>query len=79
MGIRDARPVFEALGYVAKERGEKLTWRWAGRPRTKKGKRKKSRAEKEPIGSGNNRNKNSEHQKFDETSPFAKLRDLKLT
>ena len=79
LSMEDARPVFEALGYVAEERGEKLTWRWAGRPRTKKRERQKSRAEKEPIGSGNNRRKNSEHQKFDETSPFAKLRDLKLT
>ena len=79
LSMEDARPVFEALGYVAEQRGEKLTWRWAGRPRTKKRKRQKSKAEKEPMGSGNNRKKNSGHQKFDETSPFAKLRDLKLT
>ena len=78
LSMEDARPVFEALGYVAEQRGENLTWKWAGRPTEKKRKGQKIRTKKRPRGSGNTRKKTGERPKFDETSPFAKLRDLKL-
>ena len=79
LSMEDARPVFEALGYVAEEEGETLTWKWGGRPKNKSKRPHKARPGKKPGKSGNPRSKNRKSQKIDEDSPFAKLRELKLS
>ena len=76
LSLEDARPVFEALGYVAEETEEGLSWKWGGRPKTKpvgpgggkKGKQNRSRPKRRKP-----------EKKIDENSPFAKLRELKLS
>ena len=72
--MEEARPIFEALGYAATETEDGLTWKWAGRPTNKRGgnKQKKGKA-------GNAPRKPRKPQKIDEDSPFAKLRELKLS
>ncbi len=75
LSMEDARPVFEALGYVAEEGGEgALTWKWGGRPKPARPPRKK--AEKRQRAQSGARKKKVE---IDENSPFAKLRELKLS
>jgi len=74
LSMEEARPIFEALGYAATETEDGLTWKWAGRPTNKRGgnKQKKGKA-------GNAPRKPRKPQKIDENSPFAKLRELKLS
>jgi len=79
LSMEDARPVFEALGYVAEEEGETLTWKWGGRPKTKPGGARKGKPGRKPGKAGKPRRKNPKPQKIDEDSPFAKLRELKLS
>jgi ATP-dependent RNA helicase SUPV3L1/SUV3 len=69
-----ARPVFEALGYVAETVEEVLVWKWAGRkkpqaPRPKRAKPKQKRERPPPR----------KPAPIDENSPFAKLKDLKFS
>lgn len=72
LSMDDARPVFEALGYVAEESEEGLSWKWGGRKKPKPGpanepKRKRATAKpRKPA-------------PVDENSPFAKLKDLKFS
>ncbi len=79
-----ARPVFEALGYVAEAVDDVLVWKWKGRrkpqavqarksrpPRKKPGQQKKPKPER----SG----KPEKSVPIDENSPFAKLKDLKFS
>ena len=79
LSMEDARPVFEALGYVAEEDGETLTWKWGGRPKHKSKRPHRAKTGKKPGKSGKPRAKNRKPQKIDEDSPFAKLRELKLS
>ncbi|MEE2996801.1 MAG: helicase-related protein [Pseudomonadota bacterium] len=79
LSMEDARPVFEALGYVAEKDNETLIWKWGGRPKTKSGSPR-------PAQAGGKRGKPSKQkprsrkiEKVDEDSPFAKLRELKLS
>jgi ATP-dependent RNA helicase SUPV3L1/SUV3 len=72
LSMDDACPVFEALGYVAEESEEGLSWKWGGRKKPKPGpanepKRKRATAKpRKPA-------------PVDENSPFAKLKDLKFS
>ncbi len=79
LSMADARPIFEALGYVAEENGDTLTWRWGGRPKTKSRNLHKDEAGFLTRRSGNRRKKSSKKGKVEDESPFAKLRELKLS
>ena len=63
LSLAEARPVFEAMGYAAREEDGTLVWAWAGRPgpRREAGNRRKRR------------------RRPDEDSPFARLRELNLS
>jgi len=74
LSMEAARPVFEALGYVAETVDDALVWKWGGRkkpqaPRPKKSKSKQKRERPAPKKS----------KPIDENSPFAKLKDLKFS
>ena len=74
LSMEAARPVFEALGYVAETVEDVLVWKWAGRkkpqaPRPKRAKPKQKRERPPPR----------KPAPVDENSPFAKLKDLKFS
>ena len=79
LSLDDARPVFEGLGYVAEEEGDTLTWKWKGRPKTKSRRPRAGKPGKKQVRSGKPRQKSRKPGKIDENSPFAKLRELKLS
>ena len=79
LSMVDARPVFEALGYVAEEEEEALTWKWAGRPEMKSGSSRAAQAGGKRKKPDKQRQKNRRIEKVNEDSPFAKLRELKLS
>lgn len=79
LSLDDARPVFEGLGYVAEEEGDTLAWKWNGRPKIMSGRPRKGKPRKREGKSGKPRQKSRKPQKIDENSPFAKLRELKLS
>jgi len=79
LSLDDARPVFEGLGYVAEEEGDTLVWKWNGRPKTVSGRPRKGKPRKREGKSGKPSQKSRKPQKIDENSPFAKLRELKLS
>ena len=81
-----ARPVLEALGYVAEESEDGLTWKWGGRPRPAKPARKQTgKPAGKPTGKQAGKRPQSKRPRpekpveIDENSPFAKLRELKLS
>lgn len=77
LSMADARPLFEALGYVAEEVDEALVWKWGGRPKARQPQRKNQQRKKAPAKKRNARA--AKPVEIDENSPFAKLRELKLS
>lgn len=77
LSMADARPVFEALGYVAEEVEETLVWKWGGRPKVRKPPQKGRKHKKSPP--KQRKAKAAKPVEIDENSPFAKLRELKLS
>lgn len=78
LSLEDARPVFEALGYVAENVDDELVWKWGGRrkprpERTAKQGKKAGQKRKRPKA------KARKTVPIDENSPFAKLKDLKFS
>jgi ATP-dependent RNA helicase SUPV3L1/SUV3 len=74
LSMEEARPIFEALGYAATKTDDGLTWKWAGRPTKQRGGNKQKKGKP-----GNAPREPRKPQKIDENSPFAKLRELKLS
>ena len=81
LSMEDARPVFEALGYVAEEAGEELVWKWAGRRKPKSERPRRPKQPKQPKQDNPKRaaQKPRKPVPIDENSPFAKLKDLKFS
>ena len=74
LSMEDARPVFEALGYAAEESADGLAWKWGGRPKPKPERAPRKRTEKKRRAATGRK-----AVEIDENSPFAKLRELKLS
>ena len=82
LSMDDARPVFEALGYVADTVDEALVWKWAGRKKAHADRPRKAGKGGKPGQKQNQKRERAKPKKpvpIDENSPFAKLKDLKFS
>ena len=78
LSLEAARPVFEALGYVAETVDDVLVWKWGGRKKPQATRPKKA-PQKNRSKQKRERPPPKKSKPIDENSPFAKLKDLKFS